>query len=87
MLDGQATVLLNDVVAEVGTGSFAFVPAGTQNGLRAGASGARLLLFHFPADLDRAIMQPNDQAGAGIGTLHHMLRAIGTRTTSAPAGW
>jgi len=82
ILEGGTKVLLDDRVVEVGAGSFVFVPAGTSNGLRAGTDGARLLLFHLPADLDRAIAQSSDADGMS-GTL----QAIGTRAAATPAGW
>ena len=76
VLEGAAQVLLDDAVTDVAAGSFAFVPAGTVNAVRAGAEGARILLFHIPGDLDRAIAD-------GVKTM----AAIGTRAVAPPSGW
>ena len=86
VLEGEAQVLLDGQVAGAGAGTFAFVPAGTITGLRAGAMGARLLMFHLPGGLDQAIAYA-DGGEAAEGRLQTCLDTMGTRAVAMPGGW
>jgi len=84
VLEGQAQVLLDDGVAGAAAGTFTFVPAGTVTALRAGAEGARLLMFHLPGGFDQAVRHGHGKAEGGLRTT---LDTIGSRAIAAPGGW
>ncbi len=86
VLEGRAQVLLDSQVAATAAGTFAFVPAGIMTGVRAGATGARLLVFHLPGGLDQAVVYA-DSGEAAEGRLQTCLDTMGTRAAALPGGW
>ena len=84
ILEGAADLFLEDRILPVRAGSFAFVPANTASGVRASID-ARILVFHFPGGLDRAIAAGD--GGVDDRRSHEALAGMGTRLIAAPAGW
>lgn len=75
VLSGGLSLSLDGVRAEVGEGTFAWVPAGSTCDWRAGGEGARLLVFHLPGGFDEAITGN----GGDDALIRAHLQAAGTR--------
>ena len=75
---------LDDHTAGIRPGAFAFVPASTVNAVRTGSEAARLLLFHLPGGLDKAIAHAD---GAADNWPSDYLGLIGSRTIAATVSW
>ena len=82
VVEGTVSLLLDGQTQSAGPGSFAYVPAGTLNAARAEGRAARLLVFHLPGGLDRAVMHE----GAAPAQTQDALDLIGSRRAGA-AGW
>jgi len=81
VLEGAIDLSLDGEAREIGVGAFSYVPAGTAVTWRAGAGGARLLVFHIPGGFDAALTRYGGSATVpgDDEKVRAYLRAAGTR--------